>query len=73
MPWKAIIMMAAELVLSHRVGLVVLANCNCKSDSVRNVLIIAREEPYAAFDPIPSLLQTTRNFRASDPRDKVYA
>ncbi|RDL30835.1 uncharacterized protein BP5553_10180 [Venustampulla echinocandica] len=44
-----------------------------KTNGIRNVLFMNNRETFSAYDPIPALLQATRAFRASDPRDKVFA
>jgi hypothetical protein len=44
-----------------------------KTNGIRNVLFMNNRVTFSAYDPIPALLQATRAFGASDPRDKVFA
>jgi hypothetical protein len=44
-----------------------------KTNGIWNVLFMNNRTTFSAYDPIPALLQATRAFGASDPRDKVFA
>ncbi|KAF1815964.1 hypothetical protein P152DRAFT_455687 [Eremomyces bilateralis CBS 781.70] len=44
-----------------------------KTKGVQNVLSMASDLDISAHEPLLALLQATRDFKASDPRDKVYA
>jgi hypothetical protein len=69
--WDVIDAVAAKISQSPFLSSYVLAMS--KTSGLRNLLIMTRRKSFASRDPIPSLLHLTRDFQASDPRDKVYA
>ncbi|KAF7540097.1 hypothetical protein G7054_g1645 [Neopestalotiopsis clavispora] len=72
--WDIIVHVVGKIVLSH--GLSTLIQTHSKTNGLRNLLVMAfmaRINVFAARSPVPSLLQLTRDFQSSDPRDKVYA
>ncbi|RYP14769.1 hypothetical protein DL765_006146 [Monosporascus sp. GIB2] len=71
-PWRNVVWLAHWLVFRDtRLRARVLQLT--KTNGVRNVLFMHSGTIVWAPDPIPALLQSTRDFGASDPRDKVYA
>ena len=70
-PWRNIVRLAQWLLRDPSFGGRVLRMT--KSNGIRNVLFMEKNVTISAYDPIPALLQLTRDFEASDPRDKVYA
>jgi hypothetical protein len=70
-PWQNIVNVA--VIILQNSGLRVTFEKIARTNGIRNVLFMNNEITVASHDPIPILLQSTRNFEATDPRDKVYA
>lgn len=70
-PWRNVVYLAQLLARDQGFGARVLRLA--RTNGIRNVLSMRKETPLCVADPIPALLQQTRDFGSSDPRDKVYA
>jgi hypothetical protein len=70
-PWKCVVRLARRLFRSATYGSPVLQFM--RTNGVCNVLFMNNHLAFSQTDPIPALLQSARDFEASDPRDKVYA
>lgn len=70
-PWLNVVFTAQNILKDVHYRARVLAFS--ETNGIHNVLFMNNNIPVAQEDPIPCLLQSTRDFKASDARDKVYA
>lgn len=71
LPWDAIVHLAQRLLKDPYLAARVLRFT--KTRGIRNVLFMNNRARTSEYDPILALLQSTRDFGSSDPRDKIYA
>jgi hypothetical protein len=70
-PWEGIVCLVRRVLQNQNYARRILYLA--KTHGIWNVLFMNNRTTFSAYDPIPALLQATRAFGASDPRDKVFA
>jgi hypothetical protein len=70
-PWQHVVDLAKRVLRDAKSRAAVLQFS--KTRGIHNALVMNNNISIASPDPIPILLQSTRDFAATDPRDKVYA
>ncbi|KAH8691727.1 heterokaryon incompatibility protein-domain-containing protein [Phaeosphaeriaceae sp. PMI808] len=70
-PWQQVVGLAKRVLREAESRAAILQFS--KTKGIHNALVMNNNISIASPDPIPSLLQSTRDFAATDPRDKVYA